>query len=72
MDVQTDGGTEDPLNAMPRTTLRPDDRHFLGQVGRAVFMNVFSEERDALLAALFPGQEDAASRLDPSLYSFLK
>ena len=57
---------------MPRPALRADDRKFLDHVGRAVFMNVFSEERETLLRTLSPGYRNEALQLDPTLYSFLE
>jgi len=54
-----------------KPTLTNDDRAFFAPLGRAIFMNVFSEEREALLGRVGPGHLGEALRLDPKAYAFL-
>ena len=56
---------------MARLILGSNDRTFFERVGRAIFMNVFSEERDRLVASLSPNNRAGVSNLDPTMYSLL-
>jgi DNA-binding NtrC family response regulator len=51
--------------------LSADDRAFFGGVGRAIFMNPFSDEREQLLGRVSPGHGGEATRLDPKFYAFV-
>jgi DNA-binding NtrC family response regulator len=57
---------------MARPSLSSDDRTFLGHVGRAIFMNVFADERETLLRALLPGHRNDVSQPDTTLDAFLE
>ena len=57
------------LNA--RLKLGTEDRDFFAILGSVIFMNPFSDEREALLARVSPGHAGEASRLDPQAYAFV-
>ena len=57
------------LNA--RLKLSAEDRDFFGILASVIFMNPFSDEREALLARVSPGHAGEASRLDPQAYAFV-
>jgi len=58
---------------MPSATRRlsTEDRDFFAPLGRVIFMNPFSAEREALLGRVSPGHAGEASRLDPKSYAFV-
>jgi len=57
---------------MPATMrLSPEDRAFFAPVGRAIFMNPFSEEREAVLGRVSAGHVGEAASLDPRAYAFV-
>ena len=54
-----------------RRRLAPEDRDFFAPLGRVIFMNPFSPEREALLGRVSPGHAGEALRLDPKVYAFV-
>ena len=54
-----------------KARLSTEDRDFFAPLGRVIFMNPFSEEREALLGRVSPGHAGEASRLDPKAYAFV-
>ena len=54
-----------------KARLSPEDRDFFTPLGRAIFMNPFSEEREALLGRVSSGHMGEATRLDPQAYAFV-
>src|SRR6185436_805712 len=51
--------------------LSSEDRAFFAPVGRAIFMNPFSEEREAVLGRVSAGHAGEAASLDPRAYAFV-
>src|SRR5262245_14767407 len=56
------------LNMATKPRLDAADRTFFTEVGRAVFLNPFSEERERILGRIHSGHEGEALRLDPKTY----
>ena len=56
---------------METTKLTAGDREFFGPLGRVIFLNPFSPEREALLGRVSPGHGGEAMRLDPKTYAFV-
>ena len=53
-----------------KTRLSSEDRDFFILLGRIIFMNPFSEEREALLGHASPGHAGEAMHLEPRFYAF--
>lgn len=51
--------------------LTAEDRAFFAPLGRVIFMNPFSAEREALLGRVSPGHAGEALHLNPKTYAFV-
>ena len=59
------------IPAKGRLELSSEDRVFFSPLGRVIFMNPFSAEREAVLGAVSPGHAGEALHLDPKAYAFV-
>ena len=59
------------MSAKPPGRLTTEDREFFAPLGRVIFMNPFSAEREALLGRVSPGHGGEALHLDPKTYAFV-